>query len=158
MKSRLVRILATVAAPLLLGGCQTLRAAWGLPQVPACSGVALPAAALPGGDFRVREQVRMTAEDVEVRLTLVVERRGGRMVGIGLNEFGATLFTLVQEGGRVKVESDLGGALQLDPETLWVDWQTARLSRPEAGERIEIRRPGCSHQSVFVQIERVANG
>ena len=154
MSARIALGLLAVA----LFGCATLDLAWGLPRISPCVGVALPPDAIPGGDFRVREQVRLAEDDFETRVSLVIERRGGRLVLVGLNEFGAKLFSLVQDGAGIQVESELGRALQLDPETLLVDWQTARGAGVDGPERVEVRRPGCAHRAIFVRVERSSAG
>jgi hypothetical protein len=110
--------------------------------------------ALGGGDFRLRERVRVEGGGVDVALELVAERRGERLVVVGFNAFGAKAFALTQRGLEVDAESFLGRALAVPPENVLRDLHAARFARPDAPARVAVARPGCGYTATFVSVER----
>ena len=129
-----------------------------LPRPPAriadCEGPLLSTAEIPGGDFRLRERVRITGDDVDLGLELLAERRGERLVVIGWNAFGARVFSTVQRGLDVESDAPLGRALEISPENLLRDLHEARFFHPESGERTAVHRRGCDYTATFVRVER----
>ena len=119
-----------------------------------CPGALLPTAEIPGGDFRVRERVRIVGGGVDLGLELLAERRADRLVLIGFNEFGAKMFSVVQQGTAVETENKLGRALAVPPENVLRDLHEARFIRPDGGDRVEVRRDGCDYTATFVRVER----
>jgi hypothetical protein len=144
------------AIGLLAAGCSTLHFA-PPPRIADCPGPLLDAARIPGGDFALRERVRIRGGDVDLGLELLAERRGDRLVVVGMNAFGARVFHVVQNGLAVEGESPLGRALAIAPENVLRDLHAARFLHPEvaaAGERASVQRPGCDYTATFVRVER----
>lgn len=149
------------AAALLLGlavaGCALSVPPWGPPRLEACPGLLVPAAGIPGGDFALRERVRIRGGEVDLGLALLVERRGDRLVLVALNPFGAKAFSVVQRGLEVEATSHLGRALQVPPGNVLRDLHAARFAGPpDTPARVEVMRPGCSYTATFVRVERRA--
>lgn len=136
-------------------GCQALR--HGLsrpPRLADCPGPIAPVASLPGGDFLLRERVRVRGGEVDAGFELVAERRGDRLTVVGLNAFGAKAFTVVQRGTAVESVSHLGPMLPVPPRNLLRDLHAARLATPDTPARIDVTRPGCPYTTTFVRVER----
>ena len=145
---------ATAAAALLIG-CAALSLVR-TPRIPDCPGPLLATSEIPGGDFRLRERVRIAGGRVDLGLELLAERRADQLVVIGFNEFGARVFSAVQRGLAVETEAKLGRALAVPPENVLRDLHEARFFHPESGDRVEVRRPGCDYSATFVRVERRA--
>jgi len=145
-----LRVVA-LASALALAGCVSLP-----PQIGDCRGPLVPVELIPGGDFVLRERLRVQAPDVDLRLDLVAERRGERLVLIAFDAFGAQAFHVEQHGLEVTSHSDLGRALALPPENALRDLHAARFVGPDTGGRVEVSRPGCGYTASFVRIERRA--
>ncbi|HKA15525.1 MAG TPA: DUF3261 domain-containing protein [Myxococcota bacterium] len=143
------------AVTALLFGCAAMPLSR-LPRIPDCDGPLLSTADIPGGDFRLRERVRIAGDGVDLGLELLAERRADRLVVVGFNEFGARIFSAVQRGLEVETESKLGRALEVSPENVLRDLHEARFLHPEAGERAVVHRAGCDYTATFVRIERKA--
>jgi hypothetical protein len=137
----------------VLLGCTTLQFATA-PSIADCTGPLLPAADIPGGDFRLRERVRVAGGGVDLGLELLAERRADRLVLIGFNEFGGRVFSAVQQGSQVESDTPLGRALAIPPANLLRDLHEARFFHPDSAERVEVRRPGCDYSATFVRVER----
>ena len=134
-------------------GCATLSVLTA-PRIDACEGPLVPVAQIPGGDFALRERVRVAGEGVDLGLELLAERRDDRLVVVGFNAFGARVFSLVQEREQVTQRDEpLGRALPVPPENLLRDLHAARFSAPETPDRVELRRPGCGYTATFVRVE-----
>ena len=143
---------AALFATFLLG-CTILQVARA-PHIADCDGPLLPAAEIPGGDFRLRERVRFEGGGVDLGLELLAERRGDRLVLIGFNGFGARVFSAVQQGTVVESDSSLGRALEIPPGNVLRDLHAARFFHPESGERTVVQRSGCGYTATFVRVER----
>ena len=136
---------------LALEGCAS--AAWLLhppARLARCSGPIPSTEALPPGDGRWRDRVRYRGGAVDVGFALVAEKHGERLVLVGLNTFGAHAFSVTQQQREITVESRLGRALQVPPETVLRDWHAARAAPPP---RLEISRPECGYTATFVAEE-----
>ena len=121
-----------------------------------CPGPLVPAGEIPGGDFLLRERVRIAGGGVDLGLELLAERRADRLVLIGFNEFGARVFSAVQSGSAVEIDARLGRALAVPPENVLRDLHEARFFHPESGERVDVHRNGCDYSATFVRVERRA--
>jgi hypothetical protein len=133
-------------------GCASLPLAG--PRIADCEGPLLATAEIPGGDFRLRERVRVAGGGVDLGLELLAERHGDRLVVVAFNEFGAKVFSAVQRGVAVESEAKLGRALAVPPENVLRDLHEARFFHPESGDRVVVRRPGCDYTATFVRVER----
>jgi len=121
-----------------------------------CPGPLVSAGEIPGGDFLLRERVRIAGGGVDLGLELLAERRADRLVLIGFNEFGARVFSAVQSGSAVEIDARLGRALAVPPENVLRDLHEARFFHPESGERVDVHRAGCDYTATFVRVERRA--
>jgi len=147
-----VNAIRTVCAALLTGGaaltfsaCATLRLLTYRPaRLQRCPG-ALVSSELIGGDFRIRMQIHISAANVDTGYDLVVQKRGTRLIMIGLTRFGAKAFSVVQEGKRLQVDSALGPATVVPPENVLRDIHRVRFisaGPPVASGSVEGERDG----------------
>jgi hypothetical protein len=123
-------------------------------RIAECPGPLVATPDIPGGDFRLRERVRIAGRGVDVGFELLAERRADRLVLIGFNEFGARVFSAVQRGTEVESEAKLGRALATPPGNLLRDLHEARFFHPDSAERVVVQRPGCDYTATFVRVER----
>jgi hypothetical protein len=112
----------------------------------------------------LRQNVRVQGEGLDWALTLVSQKRGPSLVLVGLDPFGAKLFTLTQRGSAVTVERP-SGRLPLPPVNLLRDLQRTRFGRPgtppEPGVTIasdepgtiRIHHDGCGYDTTFVTVK-----
>ena len=144
---------------LVLEGCASV--AWLLhppARLAPCPGPIPSTAALPPGDGRWHDRVRYRGGAVDVGFALVAERQSDRLVLVALNNFGARAFTVTQQEQQVTVDSRLGRALQVPPETVLRDWHAVHDddvvvdvdAASDAPARLEIARPECGYTATFV--------
>jgi hypothetical protein len=144
------RLLLALLA-LALGACATV--SWLLhppARLPACPGPIPSTDTLPPGDLAWRDRVRYRGGEVDVGFALVAEKRADRLVLVALNAFGARAFAVIQQQQQVVVDSRLGRALQVPPETVLRDWHALRAAGAEAPGRLELARPECGYTATFV--------
>ena len=148
--------LLAAAAP----GCATLAMLRPLPR--ACPGALLAVEAM-GPDFALRARYRVRSRGREEALTLVAEKREGRLVLVGLDPFGTSVFALVQEGREVRRERHLRPLFPFPPENALRDLLRVRFpEQPPAGAGddgalvtprgggFEISRASCDWQAILV--------
>jgi hypothetical protein len=155
---------AALAAP--LPGCATLGLALNraLPdRGRECPGPLVPPEEVPG-DFILRQNVRVEGEDLDWALTLVSQKRGPTLVLVGLDPFGAKLFTLTQRASEVMVERP-SGRLPLPPVNLLRDLQRTRFTRPgtppesgvtiasDSAGNVRIHHAVCGYDATFVTVK-----
>lgn len=151
MSGRIARRLSLLAAATL--GCALLGVG---PRIADCPGPLLDVAEIPGGDFALRERLRVEGEGIDRALELIVERRGDRLVVVALGAFGERAFSAVQQGSEVHSESPLGRALGFPPANVLRDLHAARFFRDDSPERVEVSRPGCGYRAHLLRVERRA--
>jgi len=138
-RSARIALLAAFA----LAACRHLPLAGG--QLAECPG-ALRSTGEIRSDFRLEQRVRIRSERDDVALRLAVEKRGPRLVLIGLNPLGAKLFTVIQTGSEVSVESLPAAVVQVPPLNVLRDLHRARFLgagvAPDASGRAETVRDG----------------
>lgn len=163
---RVVPILSALA--FAYAGCATLwRAGVHSPDGGwQCAGELVSTTAIPD-DFYLRAQVRIrAARGVDWGLTLAAQKIDGRLILVGLDAFGAKLFTIVQNGTQVDVERAFGRPMPWPPENVLRDLHRARLGAAEgegvsidraaedAGrERVAIHNAACGCQTTLVIAE-----
>ena len=151
MSERVASRLLVALLALALGGCAS--ASWLLnppARLSPCPGPIPSTDTLPPGDLTWRDRVRYRGGEVDVGFALVAEKRASRLVLVALNSFGAQVFSVIQQQQQVAVESRLGRALQVPPETVLRDWYAARGAAIEAPGRLELSRPECGYSATFV--------
>ena len=128
-----------------------------------CPGPLVPTEEMRG-DFLLRQNVWAQGEGLDWALTLVSQKRGPTLVLVGLDPFGAKLFTLTQQGTAVTVERP-SGRLPLPPINLLRDLHRTRFRRsrtpPEPGVTIEsdsadsvrVQHPACGYDATFVTVK-----
>jgi Protein of unknown function (DUF3261) len=132
------------------GGCASAR--WLLhppPRLAACPGPIPSTGALPRGDVVWHDRVRYRGGEVDAGFSLVAEKRGERLVLVGLNAFGARAFSVTQDQQRVEADARLGRALAVPPETVLRDWHALRAAGAEAPATVELARPECGYVATF---------
>jgi hypothetical protein len=151
-RAALAALLAALAgAP----GCATLAALRPLPRP--CPGPLLPVAEM-GADFAVEAHYRVRSRGREQALRLVAEKRGGRLVLLGLDPLGTHVFSLVQEGAEVRRERHLRPLFPFAPENALRDLLRVRYAAALAGgdgaARVErdgdatrLLRPACDWEA-----------
>lgn len=111
----------------LLAGCMTLRLITQRPaRLAECPGILVPSEQIDG-DFLSRMQIQITSEHVAVGYDLILQKKGDRLVLIGLTRFGAKAFSVVQVGRHLEVESTMGPATQVPPANILRDLHRARF-------------------------------
>ena len=123
---------AALASALALGpGCASVPLALASlrPLPRACRGPLIPVGAM-GADFALQARYRARRGEREEALLLAAEKRGDRLVVVGLDPLGTQLFALVQEGDSVRRERHLRPLFPLAPENVLRDLVEARF--PEA--------------------------
>lgn len=139
-----------LAAAALAGGCTTLRFLLDPPpRLAACPGPIPSTAALPAGDRVWHDRVRYRGGEVDAGFSLVAEKRGERLVLVGLNAFGARAFSLTQQGEAVESDDRLGRALAVPPETVLRDWHALRAAGAAPPGTFTLARPECGYQATF---------
>ncbi len=146
-------------ALLVLGALAALACArpWWLalpPRLPACPGAIPSTETLPTGDLLWRDRVRYRGGEVDAGFSLVAEKRGDRLVLVGLDAFGARAFSVAQERQHVEADARMGRALPVPPETVLRDWHAVRAAGTEAPASLELARPECGYVVTFVAESR----
>ena len=87
------------------------------------------------GRFLLRQRYRLTTKDQDIRIQLAVQKDAERIVVVGLDAFGATVFTLTQKGVDTHVDALPAPALQVSPENVLRDIHRVRFltAEPPAG-------------------------
>jgi hypothetical protein len=134
--------LAALLAALVSTACQHL-----LPSrhLAGCPGALEPVAEIQE-DFLLDQRVRIRSQDANASLRVAVEKRGPRLVLIGLNELGAKLFTVIQTQGDVEVDALHRAVVPVSPLDLLRDLHRIRFLRvdmpPDARGRAEALSDG----------------
>jgi hypothetical protein len=115
------RLSLLLVLTLPLAGCSLLRRGLGLPpSLPDCPGRIVSTADM-GGDFLLRQRLRVRGDGVDVGFELVTQKKGAELTMIGLTSFGAKAFALTQKGTDVRVDSFLGPAWPVPPRNVLRD-------------------------------------
>jgi hypothetical protein len=139
----------------LAGGCATARFLLDPPpRLGACPGEVPSTALLAGGDFVWHDRARYRGGEVDAGFSLVAEKRGGRLVLVGLDAFGARAFSVTQEGVAVESDARMGRALAVPPETVLRDWHALRAAAPSLHEPLVLTRPECGYEVTLVAESR----
>jgi len=149
LAARIARAVLLAALAVVAPGCVTLAMLRPLPR--ACPGP-LPATAELGEDFTLQARYRVQSRGRDLALTLAVEKRAERLVLLGIDPLGTSVFALVQEGTKVRRERHLRPLFPFAPENVLRDVILARFTPltegPEAtlardGDVTTITRPAC---------------
>ncbi len=132
MSRRRGRCAAGFAALALLSGCSLRYLLLRPPRLAECAGSVAPSERIHG-DFVSRLQIQIDSERVSAGYDLVLQKKGERLVLIGLTRFGATAFSVVQEGRRLSAQSALGPATVVPPVNVMRDVHRARFLSVAAG-------------------------
>ena len=169
MRNTPVRMALGAALALALPGCATLGLALSraLPdQGHECPGTLIPTEEMHT-EFLLEQDVRVRGGGLDWAFTLVSQKRGPTLVLVGLDPFGAKLFTLTQRGTQVSVERP-GGRLPLPPVNLLRDLHRTRFRGPEAAPEpgvsieplapgsVRIRHVACGYETTLVTLKEQA--
>lgn len=144
--------IAAIALLLILAACQSLL--WLPPRLPPCP-TPLPSARDLVGDFALRERVRVRSIDgkIDAGYTLVVEKRGERLVLIAFTTLGAKAFAIEQTGTETVVRDSMGRGNPVPPLTLLGDLYRLRLGLTRSREReVHVARELCGYEITMVTI------
>lgn len=135
--------LAMLLAGLLSVACQ--QPLPGLQRFAGCPG-ALVSVGEIREDFLLEQRVRIRSRDANASLRIAVEKRGSRLVLIGLNELGAKLFTVIQTQEDVEVDALPAAVVPVSPLDVLRDLHRIRFLgtgvRPDARGRAEALHDG----------------
>jgi hypothetical protein len=149
-----IRLLA-LALLLGAGGCTTARLLLHPPpRLSACPGPIPSTAALPAGDLVWRDRARYRGGEVDAGYALVAEKRGARLVLVGLDAFGAHAFSVTQDGLAVESYARMGRALAVPPETVLRDWHALRAAGTAPPATLTLARPECGYEATFAPESR----
>jgi len=141
MTRRVARV--ALFAAIALVACQHLPFGGG--RIAECPG-ALRSVDEIRSNFRLDQRVWIRAPRAEVALRLAVEKRGSRLVLIGLNPLGAKVFTVIQEGSVVLVEALPAAVVEVPPVNILRDLHRIRFLGaevpPDASGRAAVVRDG----------------
>jgi hypothetical protein len=133
------------------GGCATAR--WLLhppPRLAACPGPIPSTGTLAGGDRVWHDRARYRGAAVDAGFSLVAEKRGERLVLVGLDAFGARAFSVTQERLAVEADARMGRALAVPPETVLRDWHALRAAGAALHAPLTLARPECGYEVTLV--------
>jgi hypothetical protein len=166
--ARRVRVLLALAPLTAALGCALWLPATG-PALAPCPGPLVPTERL-GDDFTARDSARITGRDVDVALTLVLEKRGDRLLLVGLSALGAKRFSATQRGRTVEVEH-FGPRPAVPAENVLRDLQRVHFPRaleaeasgapavrversrsPEGRPVTRIENPACGYVATYVTL------
>jgi hypothetical protein len=150
--SRRFLVAAVLVLPVLVGGCRHLPSR--SRALPDCPGQWVSTGAI-AGDFLLRQQVRIEAGDRVWSLQLVTQKRGDELLLLGLDPFGAKLFTVRQRGLATSVDALPAPLLEVPPLNLLRDLHRERflaLANPGADGTFQATRAGTKIR------EQVAGG
>jgi hypothetical protein len=139
MKARRARALLLAALAAGSPGCVTLAMLRPLPR--ACRGTLPPVASL-GGDFSLQGRYRVSSRGRDLALTLAVEKRGARLVLLGIDPLGTTVFALVQEGEALSRERHLRPLFPFAPENVLRDVVRVRYPDLTAADDVPLTADG----------------
>lgn len=151
----MIRALALLLLLVPAGGCVTAQLLLHPPpRLRPCPGAIPSTATLPDGDLVWRDRARYRGGEVDAGFSLVAEKRGERLVLVGLDAFGAHAFSVTQQ--RLAVESDarLGRALAVPPETVLRDWHALRAAGAAPPATLTLARPECGYEATFAAESR----
>ena len=156
-------VLATWLAIVGASGCMTV----GLwlnsgPRIDDCGGP-IPSAQTLTGDLDRRLRVEVTAGEIAEGFEVVVQKRGDRLVVVGLSRFGQRAFSIVQEGEEVKVDSRMKPIERVAPINILRDlyvWPFhvtevsagIRLKVAEDRRTAELTREVCDYTTTIVDL------
>jgi len=144
------RRLLVLLVPFATTGCVTLSfLLHPPPRLSACPGPIPSTSALPSGDLAWRDRVRYRGGEVDTGFTLVAEKRGAKLVLVGLNAFGARAFSVTQDDLDVEADARMGRALQVPPETVLRDWHALRAAGAQPPATFDVARPECGYVATF---------
>jgi hypothetical protein len=157
-----LRAAAALAASLGLACASLPLALASLRPLPrACEGPLLEVGAM-GEDFALRARYRARSGGREEALLLAAEKRGERLVVLGLDPLGTEVFALVQEGAELRRERHLRALFPFPPENALRDLVEARFpeavdalpataeeraQRTREGPAVRIARPECGWEA-----------
>jgi hypothetical protein len=150
-------VAAALLAAVVAGACSIPRL-YTLPRLPSCPGPIPSTGTLPAGDLVWHDRVRYRGDAVDAGFSLVAEKRGERLVLVGLNAFGARAFSVTQDGERIAEDARLGPALEVPPRNVLRDWHAARAALAAAPGTLELTRPECGYRATFVAETRRSLG
>jgi len=135
--------LAALLAALVSAACQ--HRLLGARYLAECPGALRPVGEIRE-DFRLDQRVRIRSQDANASLRIAVEKRGSRLILIGLNELGAKLFTVIQTQGAVEVDALPAAVVPVPPLDVLRDLHRIRFLGvdvpPDARGRAEALRDG----------------
>jgi hypothetical protein len=151
-------VLALCAALVGTAGCAQLAMLRPLPR--ACPGELAPVGEM-GPDFSLQARYRVRSRGREQALALVAEKRGERLVLLGLDPLGTLVFSLVQQGREVRRERHLRPLFPFAPENALRDLERVRFPELVAGTEDDaqveargaatlLRREACDWEALLV--------
>ena len=119
------------------------------PRLAACPGPIPGVGALPPGDLVWHDRVRYRGSDgaVDAGFALVAEKRGARLVLVGLDRFGGRAFSVTQAASAIESDARMGRLLAVPPETVLRDWHALRAA---GADQLRLARPECGYEANFV--------
>ena len=111
------------------------------------------------GDFRLEQSVRIRAGQREIALRLAAEKRGRRLVVVGINAFGAVVFESVQTGEELSLDGLPAPALGVPAINVLRDLHRVRFltaDAPRDGGIAEAQRDGIRITEIWrgAELER----
>jgi len=133
------------------------------PRIPPCPGSLRDTRQIEG-DWVRHERVRVKGQEVDESFGLVVQKRGTRLLLVGLTPLGAKAFSVTQIEGEIRTRSYLGPALRVPPENVLRDLHRIRfldVDDPVFEGRVLVRgadgsahvaNPSCGYEATFARV------
>jgi hypothetical protein len=123
------------------------------PRLAACPGPIPALDTLPPGDLVWHDRVRYRGQGgaVDAGFALVAEKRGERLVLVGLDRFGGRAFSVTQAASAIETDARMGRLLAVPPETVLRDWHALRAA---GADQLRLARPECGYEANFVTESR----
>jgi hypothetical protein len=148
VRHRRLRLAAALLVAVAAGAC-SIPGRYAPPRLPHCPGPIPSTDTLPAGDRVWHDRVRYRGGAVDAGFSLIAEKRGDRLVLVGLNAFGVRAFSITQSGAKIEADARFGPALEVQPETVLRDWYAARAAPDDAPGPLELLRPECGYRATF---------
>ncbi len=161
-----MRVLAIAACLGLLtcGGCTVMNVVFQLgPRVADC-GDPVPSTQALAGDFNRRLRVEVQSGDVTEGFEVIAQKRGPRLVVVGLARFGNRAFSIVQERDQLDVESPMKPIERVAPINILRDlyvWPFQAQPAPDGvvlaissdGRSAELTHEACGFTTTIVDLD-----
>ncbi len=156
-------VILAAAFSLLCGGCSTIALIFLRGDSVQDCGGAIPSTETVDGDIDKRLRVEVQGAQVTEGFEVIVQKRGDRLVVLGLTRFGSRAFTILQEGERIEIDSPMEAIERVSPVNILRDlyiWPlmalppgSAELTLSDDGKSATVDHQDCGFSTILVELE-----